>query len=84
MSRKENLFEVTFLQYGNLRYPELKLNSLLSVDSVSQMTLSPRRKPLEGKTIVSQHIIFFHREGKSLMGITYGRGNILTYDISPL
>lgn len=67
-----------------MRYPQLKLNSLLSVDSASQMTLSPRRKALEPKMIISQHVVFFNRGGSSLMSVTYGRGNVLTYDISSL
>jgi hypothetical protein len=84
MSRREIVFEVNFFQFGNLRYPQMKLNSLLSVDSASQMTLSPLRKALETKTIVSKGIVFHHRGETSLIAISYGRGNVLVYDISDL
>lgn len=84
LDRKENIFKVTFLQYGNLRYPQLKLNSLLSIESTSQVAITPRKKPIETKTVVSQGIVFFKKGSTSLMAICYGRGNILAFDTSEL
>lgn len=84
LERKENVFTVTFLQYGNLRYPQLKLNSLLSIESTTQLTVTPRQRTVEVKRVVSQGIIFLKKGNTSLMAVCYGRGNVLAYDISEL
>lgn len=85
LTRRENLFEVTFLQYGHLRYPQLKLNSLISVDSATQFNnLNANKRMKETKIVLSQGIVFFHKDTVSLMAVSYGRGNVLAYDISEL
>ena len=81
--KKDSRIEVEFLLYGHLRFPQLKLNSLLSFESMSQLVNTPRRKK-EAKSIFCQGVVFYVKGETAMISVGYGRGNIITFDISQI